>query len=70
MIEPGPIRELTYEQRATWGKCPVCLAPHGERCNGVGSPQLGHSVNGGPIHQGVHLGRIQRAPIRVREVPA
>ena len=62
-------RELTYDERATYGECPVCHAKHGEWCDGnIGVP-LGQSVSGYPTSNGVHLGRIQRAPMAVREVP-
>lgn len=50
-------RELTYEERATFGECPVCHAPHGERCDG----NQGFSF-GGPKTGGVHLGRLNNAP--------
>lgn len=66
----SPPRELTYEQRATWGECPVCHALHGQPCDSsVGIP-LGFTVSGTRPTEGAHLGRLQRAPMRVREVPA
>lgn len=62
-------RELTYEERATYGVCPVCKAADGEWCDGnIGIP-LGRTVSGGLPANGVHLGRISMAPTRVREVP-
>lgn len=27
MSEITPVRELTYEERAKWGTCPICSAP-------------------------------------------
>ncbi len=68
--DPLAPRELTYAERATWGECPVCHAPHGEWCNGeVGIP-LGRTLSGNLPSDGVHLGRLQRAPARVKVVPA
>ena len=68
----GPIRETTVDERAVWGLCPVCRAEHGEPCNPDVGLQLGQPVGGGRIKagNGVHLSRIQNAPMRVREVPA
>ena len=64
------IRESTYEERATWGECPACHAKHGEPCNpDVGIP-LGVNINGMPPREGAHLGRLQRAPMRVQLVAA
>lgn len=64
---PGP-RELTFEERAKWGKCPVCAAEQGESCNRkIGIP-LGVNVHGEVLEGGAHLGRLQRAPKRVQLV--
>lgn len=52
-----PVREATYEERATWGECPVCHAPDGQWCSPEGT-------------QRVHLGRLMNAPLYVRLVPA
>jgi hypothetical protein len=59
----SPTRELTYHERAVWGTCPVCHAPHGTPCD----PNVGI-----PLISGVraHLARVNNAPRRVREVPA
>lgn len=65
----GPIRELSYDERATWGECPVCKAKHGEWCNGLVGVSLGRNVNGDIPEHGVHLGRLQEAPLKVAEVP-
>lgn len=63
-------REATFEERATWGECPACHAKHGEWCNpDVGFP-LGMNIHGKCAENGVHLGRLQRAPSRVRLVAA
>lgn len=62
------IRELTYDERATWGTCPVCAAEHGKFCNSsIGIP-LGRNVNGDIPERGVHLVRLQNAPFRVKTV--
>lgn len=67
-MENGPIRELTFADRAKWGTCPVCDAKHGEPCNGYVGIQFGHTVTGKPVEGGAHLGRLQRAPTQVREI--
>ena len=65
-----PIIELAYEQRATWGECPVCKAPHGKACSrDIGIP-MGLNVNGEIPEGSCHWGRLTRAPFRVRMVPA
>lgn len=48
------VRDLAYEQRAVWGKCPVCKAEHGKECAGN---------DGEPLR--VHLGRLERAPLTI-----
>lgn len=63
------IRELTFDERARWGKCPVCKAPDGELCNSSIGFAFGCNISGGPPAQGAHLGRIQRAPHKVQEIP-
>lgn len=63
------VRELTYEERATWGECPVCHVSHGQRCDGNVGIALGRTVNGGLPTDGVHMGRLRQAPMKVREVP-
>jgi hypothetical protein len=68
VTNPTAPRELTYQERATWGECPVCHAKHGEWCNGAYGIALGRNVNGELPEQGAHLGRLQRAPKRVRMV--
>ena len=69
MSKEIPIRELSYDERATWGTCPVCSSPHGEWCNGdIGIP-MGRNINGGIPDKVVHMGRLQAAPLKVRLQP-
>jgi hypothetical protein len=56
------IRDLTYEERATWGTCPVCGAADGVPCDGYVGIPLGRTATGEPPKDGVHLGRLQNAP--------
>ena len=51
------MHDLTYDQRAIWGTCPVCRAPHGERCSPTDELEA---------HRWTHGVRIQKAPQRVR----
>lgn len=46
--------DLTAEEKVTWGECPVCNAPHGERCR---------QEQGLP--PGTHLERLRNAPNRI-----
>ena len=75
MTEPLPTdplapRDLSFNERATWGECPVCHAPHGRNCDpSVGIP-LGLNARGEPAHGGAHLGRLNNAPFRVKLVRA
>lgn len=64
--------ELTYDERATWGKCPVCDAPEGEWCHAEVGFQVGIRVDGTRMQtgQGAHLARLQRAPQEVSDVEA
>ncbi len=60
--DPNRTHELTFEERAIWGECPVCHAADGEPCNGdIGIP-LGRTINGDLPKGGAHLARLQRAP--------
>ena len=56
------MHETTYEQRATWGECPVCHAQHGEPCDGNIGFALGTTASGERPIDGAHLGRLQNAP--------
>jgi len=70
MFEHTLERDLTNAERFTWGKCPACEAPHGEPCRAAVGLQLGVRVDGRRMRdgEGAHLGRLQRAPRRVRLV--
>lgn len=70
LMAAGPVRELSNEDRARWGECPVCRVPHGEWCDGRVGLALGRNVNGEYPAGGVHLARLSAAPDRVMEVPA
>lgn len=63
-------RELTFEERATWGECPVYRAKDGEWCHSEVGWQLGRKVSGGQLQtgEGVHLGRLQKATVQVKLV--
>lgn len=63
-------RLSTYAERATWGTCPACKAEHGQPCNPDVGFSLGVNINGERPSEGVHLGRIQRAPMYVELVAA
>lgn len=69
MTEASPVRDLTFDERRKWGTCPVCKAEHGVACSPDVGLHLGSVVHG-TAAEGVHLGRLQNAPRRVREVPA
>ncbi len=67
-----PVRETTLEERMTWGTCPTCHAAHGEHCHSEIGFQLGSKAGGGRMQtgEGIHLSRLQLAPLRVKLVPA
>lgn len=56
------IREVSFNERARWGECPVCGAKDGEACDS------NHPYDGARLGR-THLGRLQRAPFKVKEVP-
>lgn len=60
------VRGLTWAESITWGECPVCHAPHGEKCNPNVGLRIGHCQD---ESQHVHLGRLNAAPKLVRMVP-
>lgn len=64
-------REASYDERATWGTCPVCKAEDGEWCHAEIGAQLGARADGQRMQtgEGAHLARLQRAPRRVKMVP-
>ncbi len=64
--ESVDVLELTYDVARLWGVCPVCAAKHGQPCIGTVGIPLGMNVQGRPPADGVHVGRLHRAPKRVR----
>jgi hypothetical protein len=66
----GERRLATYAERATWGTCPACKAEPGQPCNSDVGIALGANIDGQRPSEGVHLGRIQRAPTYVQLVEA
>lgn len=68
-MKDGPIKELTFEERAIWGECAICGAKHGERCRGEVGIALGQNVRWQPPADGAHLARLNAAPHRVQLVP-
>ena len=68
----GPAgRETSYEERATWGTCPICEAEQGEWCRAEAGVHIGVRVDGRRMQtgEGAHLARLRNAPMRVRLVP-
>ncbi len=63
------IKELSQEERFTWGKCPVCQAEHGKKCHPEVGICLGRNVNGDLPDSGAHLARLNNAPFKVKLVP-
>ena len=56
------LKQLKYEERATWGQCPVCGAAHGEMCRLGTSDTPAEMPADTPIHIGAHLARLFNAP--------
>ncbi len=48
--------DLTYEERAVWGLCPICKAPNGQACD-KSAAESRYLSRGG-----AHLARLQWAP--------
>jgi len=65
------IRDLSFAERSRWGTCPACGAEDGHDCFADVGLQLGQRADGRRMRDGdgAHLGRLQNAPMRVREVP-
>jgi hypothetical protein len=60
-------KDLNYEERATWGECPVCEAPDGAPC--LNTPEPGKEKPDPHSHTlRVHFDRLRAAPTRVRIV--
>lgn len=62
------IRELSFEERARWGECPVCHVKDGQACNWTieGELSLYYPYTTGP---NAHYARVHNAPREVKEVP-
>lgn len=65
-------KELTFDERAVWGECPVCHAPDLTPCFADVGVQLGTHPDGSRMKdgEGAHLGRLQAAPKRTKVVAA
>lgn len=57
-----PIQIMSYEDRARWGVCPSCAAPHGVFCF---PPANAYVAADQRTIVKAHLGRLQAAPERV-----
>lgn len=66
----GERRLATFAERSVWGICPTCKAEPGQPCNSDVGMALGVNVSGQRPSDGVHLGRLQRAPFYVQLVEA
>ncbi len=72
------LTSLTYEERATWGDCPVCGARPGKFCVSVsfpGTPQrvannelLPQTTPGEFDDMGSHVARLVNAPVSIAVV--
>ncbi len=60
-------RELSFEERATWGRCPVCSAPHGEPCDAKVGRMATNVEHNKLLVTGAHYGRLANAPYVVIE---
>lgn len=63
-------RDLTTDERMTWGTCPVCAAGPGQWCHAEVGLHVGRKVDGSSMAtgEGVHLARLRQSPTRVRMV--
>jgi len=63
-------KELTFDERARWGECPICKAQPGEYCFATVGLQLGTRADGNRMQDGdgVHMARLQKAPSKVKLV--
>ena len=64
-------RDTTLDERMKWGTCPVCGATHGNYCRSEFGLHVGRKADGSALKtgEGAHLGRLQKAPHRVKLVP-
>ncbi len=71
-LDESHSRELTSEERMKWGTCPTCGARNGEYCHADVGMHLGTRAGGGKPQDGdgTHLGRLQRAPMRIKVTAA
>jgi len=65
-------RDLTFDEMATWGECPVCKAADGEWCCSEIGLQVGVKADGSTMKtgEGAHMARLKNAPLKVKLVPA
>jgi hypothetical protein len=56
------IKQLTYEERATWGTCPVCEAQHGKQCEAAPADIDYFQFDGAFSGFGAHAARLYNAP--------
>lgn len=67
---PNPTRELTSDEKFTWGTCTVCFAKHGQPCD-PSRVSFGQKIDGTKLErgEGAHAVRLQAAPDVVALVP-
>lgn len=63
MADFGKPRPATFEERATWGNCPVCGAKSGQRCLTKNATIVAENKD-----NWAHFERIDKAPTSVRLV--
>lgn len=66
--EIGQWVDMTYEERSTFGTCPVCGATQGNLCNPYVGIALGWRADGNVGWGGAHLGRLNNAPRRKKTI--
>jgi hypothetical protein len=68
-VAPQLNRDLTFEERATWGTCPVCRRAHGEPCDPDQGFHLGLNARGEIPKGGAHLARLTAGPRAIQILP-